>query len=254
MTVQSSNLDGDVEGIERNAFSLSGHYKKDQLDASSKLEYRKDRGDENRRQWLTTNILRYKISESFTGLGKLNFSISDNRDTGDDDGRFAEFGAGMAYRPVNNDRFNMLGKYTYLYDLDSSGQTDADTDEKAHVLSLEGLYDLTRRIALGSKLAWKRGDVREDRDRGKWFHTDTRLAVIRGRYHITRAWDALLEYRWLDVDEAEDNRQGVLLGIDRYINDNFKVGLGYNFTDFNDDLTNLDYKNHGWFVNLVGKY
>jgi hypothetical protein len=43
-----------------------------------------------------------------------------------------------------------------------------------------------------------------------------RLAVVRGRYHL-------------------------------------KIGVGYNFTDFSDDLTDLDYQNNGWFVNFVGK-
>ena len=57
---------------------------------------------------------------------------------------------------------NILSKYTYLYDLDSAGQEDADTDERSHVVSLEGIYDLNRRWELGSKLAWKRGEVRED--------------------------------------------------------------------------------------------
>ena len=80
-----------------------------------------------------------------------------------------------------------------------------------------------------------------------------RLAVIRGRYHLTKHWDGLLAYRWLDVEEADDNRQGALLGIDRHINDHLKIGVGYNFTDFSDDLTDLDYQNNGWFLNFVGK-
>jgi predicted porin len=71
--------------------------------------------------------------------------------------------------------------------------------------------------------------------------TVKRLAVVRGRYHLSKRRDGLLEYRWLDVDEADDNRQGVLLGIDRHINDHLKIGVGYNFTDFSDDLTDLDY-------------
>ena len=38
----------------------------------------------------------------------------------------------------------------------------------------------------------------------------------------------------------------------RYLGDHFKVGVGYNFTDFSDDLTDLSYSHHGWFFNLVG--
>ena len=49
-------------------------------------------------------------------------------------------------------------------------------------------------------------------------------------------------------------RQGFLVSIDRELGRNFKVGAGYNFTDFSDDLTNLDYEFRGIFLNVVGKY
>ena len=65
---------------------------------------------------------------------------------------------------------------------------------------------------------------------------------------------SLAEYRWLQVDEAETLRQGILLGVYRQIREHMKLGAGYNFTDFDDDLTRLDYKNSGWFFNIVGKY
>jgi hypothetical protein len=32
----------------------------------------------------------------------------------------------------------------------------------------------------------------------------------------------------------------------------FKIGLGYNFTDFSEDLTDLSYDDHGVFLNLLG--
>ena len=33
---------------------------------------------------------------------------------------------------------------------------------------------------------------------------------------------------------------------------NMQVGVGYNFTDFSDDLTDLRYNHKGVFVNLIG--
>ena len=33
--------------------------------------------------------------------------------------------------------------------------------------------------------------------------------------------------------------------------DHFKVGIGYNFTDFSEDLTDLSYDHHGFFLNIV---
>ena len=47
---------------------------------------------------------------------------------------------------------------------------------------------------------------------------------------------------------------GWLVGVDRDINKNFRVGVGYNFTDFSDDLTDFDYDHKGWFLNMVGTY
>jgi len=38
----------------------------------------------------------------------------------------------------------------------------------------------------------------------------------------------------------------------KYFGDNLKIGLGYNFTDFSDDLTDLNYDHRGVFLNLTG--
>ena len=46
----------------------------------------------------------------------------------------------------------------------------------------------------------------------------------------------------------------MLLAVYRHIGDNFKFGVGYNFTNFSDDLTNLSSKNKGVFLNAIGKF
>ena len=40
----------------------------------------------------------------------------------------------------------------------------------------------------------------------------------------------------------------------RRVGDNMKIGVGYNFGHFSDDLTDLTYDDHGIFVNAVGKF
>ena len=52
-----------------------------------------------------------------------------------------------------------------------------------------------------------------------------------------------------DVDQ---NRRGTLTSIYRYFGKNLKLGVGYNFTDFSDDLTNLRCNHRGLFFNFVG--
>lgn len=32
------------------------------------------------------------------------------------------------------------------------------------------------------------------------------------------------------------------------------MGVGYNFSDFSDDLTDMSYRSQGWFLNAIGKY
>jgi hypothetical protein len=47
---------------------------------------------------------------------------------------------------------------------------------------------------------------------------------------------------------------GFLVGVYRHINDNFKIGVGYNFTDFSDNLTDLSYSSYGWFINAIASF
>ena len=80
--------------------------------------------------------------------------------------------------------------------------------------------------------------------------------AARLEYHTVYDWDALAEVRFLETGDSgtEESRSGVLLGVYKHLGENFKVGVGYNFAGFNDDLTDLDTDADGWFINLVGKY
>ena len=92
------------------------------------------------------------------------------------------------------------------------------------------------------------------RDEGTWDDFGLQMVSTRARYALTHKWDALVEYRWLsDVDGKED-RHGALLTLYRHVNDHMKVGVGFNFTDFSDELRIDDYESRGWFIDIVGMY
>jgi hypothetical protein len=55
----------------------------------------------------------------------------------------------------------------------------------------------------------------------------------------------------LNLRDISQIRRGALTTIYRYIGKNAKVGVGYNFTDFSDDLTDLRYNHKGAFVNFI---
>ncbi len=56
----------------------------------------------------------------------------------------------------------------------------------------------------------------------------------------------------LEMSDLSERRTGALAAVSRYLGDHFKVGVGYNFTDFSDDLTDLSYDHRGVFLNLTG--
>ena len=88
---------------------------------------------------------------------------------------------------------------------------------------------------------------------GAWADSAATFLAGQVRYGLTTDWNAMAEYRWLGVTDGGD-RAGFLLGVDRDIGANFRIGVGYNFTDFSDDLTDFDYDHRGWFLNVVGRY
>jgi hypothetical protein len=254
VSVQSSALEADAGDVERDVATVSASYGRDRTRLGAKLEYRKDTGVCETTQWLTTNTVTHKANEDLALTGKLSLSQTEEQDTEEALAKFVEAGVGFAYRPVCGDGPNLLGKFTYFSDLSTEEQEDGAAKERGHVLSLEGMHPLGHRFDVGAKLARKESEIGADRGHGEWYETTASFAAARARYHVTREWDGLVEYRWLAVDETEDSRQGVLAGIYRQIGDNLRVGAGYNFTDFSDDLTDLSYESHGWFIDLVGSY
>jgi hypothetical protein len=91
-----------------------------------------------------------------------------------------------------------------------------------------------------------------DRENPEFFDSRAHLYIARVDWRFIHQWDALVEARMLDLPDAQDSRSGALVAIYRHFNENVKLGAGYNFTTFSDDLTDLDYDNQGYFINVVG--
>ena len=254
-TLQSGELEREQGGtIDRRAISVSGGHTSPVADWRSKVEWRKDDGAERRTQWITTNRLLWKINESWRIAARVNYADTDDSIDRVTEAKFIESNLGFAWRPWNTTRWTLLGRYTYLYDLASPGQVGgAEYDQRTRVLSLEGIYKLDQHWEYALKVARRDGDVRMQRGRGPWFDSGTAFVAGQVRYELRTQWHALAEYRWLDVDDG-GSKQGFLVGLDRDVGKNFRVGVGYNFTEFSDDLTEFDYDQRGWFLNMTGIY
>ncbi|MGB1343287.1 MAG: DUF7507 domain-containing protein [Pseudomonadales bacterium] len=260
-TIDGDVLMGETRGAsggsnQRSAYSLSSRYRDERVNLVNRLEFRIDdsAAGADRDQWVSTNRLQYRYSNDWVVVGKADYSKASEESTDLIDARFAEVDLGLAYRPVDHNKLNLLAMVSYVYDVDPSNQMGGlYVDEKARVLSLEGLYQLSSRLKLGGKLAVKRSALRLDRNQDDFINATTTLWIARLRYHMVWKLDALVEYRQLEIDEIGDRKQGTLLGVDLQLGPNIAVGVGYNFTDFNDRLTTLDYESKGWFLNLNGR-
>ena len=92
---------------------------------------------------------------------------------------------------------------------------------------------------------------------GDWSPVKTRtmLSVHRLNYNFVSVWDLGVEYRLRSVDLTDDRQTGWLAELMYAMGDNFRIGVGYNFTDFSDnEFSDNDYSVRGAFLRFQGKY
>ncbi len=250
----SDPLSGDLE---RRAVSLSAGYRTDTSDFSGTLEYRLDKGANSIETWGLRTRYSYQVHPDWRWLMRLEGATSDSNNALIDDTEFLEFTTGYAYRPVENDKLNALFRYTFLYDSDSSGQVGAggeavDFAQRSHVFSVDGNYEVNNTFSFGTKLGARLGDVRLPG--AGWVSSDAWLAILRADVRLRPKWDLVGEYRYLGTPDVDASRSGFLVAAYRRVNENFRVGIGYNATDFSDDLTDQSYTSKGLFLNVIGKF
>src|SRR5262249_37711583 len=124
--------------------------------------------------------------------------------------------------------------------------------QKSHVAAVDVTYDLTPRWTLGGKYAHRLGEMSLSRTDPLFFDNPADLVVVRADFRFLENWDGMLEGRVLSTPETHDRQSGSLFVISRYLNKHVKLGVGYNFTDFSDDLTDLSYTHRGVFFNMTG--
>jgi hypothetical protein len=245
--------------IDRKAGGGSIAYARDGFRYMSSLEGRYDDSAQGEHRTL---LSRNKVNADLTDEWRILTSFSGSWSQGSEgafyDSDFIEGVTAFAYRPIFDDKLNMLFKYTYFQDVPTAGQLDdygyiADYAQRSNVLAIDADYDLIPPLTIGGKYAVRIGELRENRVDGEWFSNIAQLGIVRGDLHFVKDWDFTLEGRVLDVEDA-DTRVGALAAVYRHIGDNLKLGAGYNFADFSDDLTDLDYNHRGFMVNVIGKF
>jgi hypothetical protein len=248
---------------DRKAAGIRMGYGRDKIQFSSAVEYRRDNAEQldlthtETTTWLFRSNFKLQLTPDWRVIGKLNHSVSDSSLGEFYAGGYTEAVVGYAYRPVRNDRLNVLAKYTYFYNVPTTDQvgfqnTAAEFLQKSHIAALDLTYDLTANWSLGGKYAYRLGQESLDRVHPNFFSNPARLAVLRVDRRFLRHWEGMAEVRTLDLPDLSQRRRGALVAIYHRLGKDLKAGVGYNFTDFSDDLTDLRYNHKGIFLNLIG--
>jgi len=247
----------------RKATGIRLGYGGDAMKLSSAIEYRRDNAEQldtthtQRTVWLFRNNFKLNLTPDWRVIGKLDHSVSDSSLGEFYGGGYTEAVVGYAYRPVRNDRLSALAKYTYFYNVPTTDQvtllnTASEFIQKSNIAALDLTYDIAANWSIGGKYAYRLGQVSLDREQREFFDNAAQLVILRADWRFRKGWESMAEVRMLDLPDVSQRRRGALAAIYRYIGKNLKVGVGYNFTDFSDDLTDLKYDHKGEFFNLIG--
>ncbi len=261
--------------FDRYAPSLAVAYKDEEAGITARVrgEVRiedSDDGTRDQNTYLFAAGVSWKTSEDWRLMANIDAVLSDTRSTVTSfkDTDYVEASLGYAYRPVDHDRLNALFKYTWLYDMPGNNQliSGATGDayapaQRSHILSADVTYDLVPWLSIGGKYGFRYGEVKYRSASGSgtgfeqnWQRSSAHLGILRADLHVIRKWDLLLEGRVLHMPEADTTDFGALTALYRHVGNNFKVGVGYNFGRFSDDLRDLTLDDQGVFLNVVGKF
>jgi hypothetical protein len=248
--------------IDREAGGIRMGYGFQAVQLSSAVEYRLDKTEQpdtamsERTTWLFRNSFKFQLNPDWRVVGKYNHAKSKSSLGQFYDGGYTEAVLGYGFRPIAHDRLNALAKYTYFYNVPTTEQVTptnsmAQFVQKSHVAALDLNYDLTDAWSIGGKYAYRLGQVSLDREQPQFFDNRAQLYIVRTDLQIG-GWEGLLEGRMLDMLDLDEQRSGALVAVYRYVGKHFKVGAGYNFTDFSEDLTDLSFRSEGVFINMIG--
>ena len=126
--------------------------------------------------------------------------------------------------------------------------------QMSHILSVDATYDLTQKLSVGAKYGLRLGETLDRTPGSVWVDSTAHLGILRADYHIVNDWDMMVEGRVLWSPASQTTDFGLVAAIYKQLGDNFKLGVGYNFGEFSDDLADVVHDNHGVFINLIGKF
>ena len=260
-SLEQGRIDDAQAGLmRRTAASMGIGFSGQDYRITSAVEMRQESGERGEQEvWLLRNAASFSHGQDWRYLSDLNIAWADADGQSIRAAEFTEASIGAAYRPADYQRFNGLARLHYFEDLGPLGQlTGSGRTESpkqvSMILSADGNYSLTQRLTLGAKYGYRQGKVSLARSSSDFVSSEAHLGVIRADYNAIGAWDILAEARALSVSGAHERKLGALLAVYRHLGENVKLGAGYSWSDFSDNLTDQTNTSRGTFLNLLAAF
>lgn len=252
--------DATGQDFDRYAYSVGAQFAQQDVLAKGRIEYRRDTGVANGQGGNETYALSAQVKQKFSEQARVVASL-DGIETRANNaniakGTYVDGTIGYAFRPIDNDKLNMLLRYRFVYDMYGQtvdGQDNSGPRQKSHVFSIDADYDLNKNWTIGGKLGYRLAETSPD-SQSDFSQNNAGLAIINARYHAVRDWDLLIENRVLWQEQTKSKQTSTLAAAYKHLGNNVKLGVGYNFGAFSDDLNDLVNDDDGVFVNLIAKF
>jgi len=254
--------DTDGDDFDRTALSFGTAYARgEDLSMRARIEYRTEEGEGQGRDRDTIAITAgysNQVADDWRLLADIEGLYSDSDEGAFRDGEYLRASLGYAYRPLDNEKFNMLFRLTALQDQPGEDQLDANGNDegpkqRSQVVSVSGSYDLNRQVTLGGKLGYRNSEI-ADRGTDDFRANSATLLTGKAEWNVVSQWDLFGEARALYTEQTGTLETGALAAVYRHVGDNVKIGIGYEWGSVSDDETNLSYEGQGVFLNLIGKF
>ncbi|MEM7721497.1 MAG: hypothetical protein AAF376_03915 [Pseudomonadota bacterium] len=261
--IETGDISDDVDGdFQRVGLSFGAAWTPSEEQAGRlRVEFRTEDGEGVTRDRDTVAVTAgytTRVADDWRLTADLDLIFSDSEEAGTLDAEYLRAALGYAYRPIDNERLNLLFSVIYLEDLPSAdqltfaGSTDGP-EQRSTIISAAANYDLSERLTLSSTVGYRRSEV-APRGTGDFVDDTATLGVLRVDWHALDKWDILAEGRILYTEETGTEETGALLGVYRHLNENVSLGVGYEFGSVSSDLADIDYDAQGVFVNLVARF
>ena len=241
-----STLSGEKNENEPDAYAVSAgveYLPKKDVKLTGRAEHRHEMTDDGKDSYLAEMAMAYKINPDYTLLLRERYFLEQGGVSAED--HTSRLMAGIAYRPLDNDRFNALSKIEYKYSKQSSAKPSNTTN--AFIISTEGLYQINQDLQFMGKYA---GKLEKD----DCFSSYTDLYAARIIYDLNDRFDIGAEYRLLTSHLTDTRLHGGSIELGYRLIDQLWLSAGYSFDRFDQDLAGDSYNGDGPYLKLRFKF